>query len=259
MSVVNDTYLNIRFQKSPIQRTFKRSFNKIDTFFSYVGGIIGIFIALIALFVSYSDKAFAISVASQLFVSDTDEPISSSGFHMCYMPLMILRSFLNWLGACKDGWKQTDFYQRCLTETEEQLDVISIMKKLIFMEKAFGLLFTNHQLEALHLFQKQRIDEAEEQRKKYDLETKLNRTVVGQLERESHGGSQLSDNNELRYQGSKVVPLEKEIVSGELSAASLSRMEIGSQKRLKTQLVKLIEDSNRGDSISNRILGGLSP
>ena len=36
-------------------------------------------------------------------------------------------------------------------------------------------------------------------------------------------------------------------------------MELGSQKRLKTQLLKLIKESNQGNNLSNQIVSNLSP
>lgn len=39
--VVNGVYASVEFMKSPITRTYTRSFNKADDFFSYVGGLVG--------------------------------------------------------------------------------------------------------------------------------------------------------------------------------------------------------------------------
>ena len=47
VTVVNDQYVKLIFVKSPIDRTYKRSFNKLDNYFSYVGGLIGTILGII--------------------------------------------------------------------------------------------------------------------------------------------------------------------------------------------------------------------
>lgn len=50
--------------------TYDRSFNKIDNYFSYVGGLIGTILGVMIVMNSYSEKAYGISIASQLFHTD---------------------------------------------------------------------------------------------------------------------------------------------------------------------------------------------
>ena len=47
VNVVDDTYVSIKVQKSPVQRTYYRSFIKIDSLLSYTGGIVGSIIGLL--------------------------------------------------------------------------------------------------------------------------------------------------------------------------------------------------------------------
>ena len=42
-------FANVVFYKSPTTTTYTRSFNKIDSFFSYVGGIVGTIITVMFL------------------------------------------------------------------------------------------------------------------------------------------------------------------------------------------------------------------
>ena len=57
----------IRFNKSPSTLTIQRSYNTLDTYLSYVGGLIGTIIGLMFLLGKYNEKAFEISLAKQLF------------------------------------------------------------------------------------------------------------------------------------------------------------------------------------------------
>ena len=59
-------YAVINFSKAPTTVTHTRSFNKFDTYFSYVGGLIGTIIGLIFLIQFYTQKAFEISISHKL-------------------------------------------------------------------------------------------------------------------------------------------------------------------------------------------------
>lgn len=57
----------VRFMKSTSTITHSRSFNKIDTYFSYVGGLIGTIIGLIFIMSKYNETAYEISLAHNTF------------------------------------------------------------------------------------------------------------------------------------------------------------------------------------------------
>ncbi len=57
----------VRFMKSTSSTTHSRSFNKIDTYFSYVGGLIGTIIGLIFIMSKYNETAYEISLAHNTF------------------------------------------------------------------------------------------------------------------------------------------------------------------------------------------------
>ena len=60
-------YALINFNKASSTTTYTRSFNKIDAYFSYVGGLIGTIIGLIFILNLYTQKAYEISIAHKLF------------------------------------------------------------------------------------------------------------------------------------------------------------------------------------------------
>ena len=63
-STTSDTYVVIKWAKSPATQTSKRTFNKLDEFFAYIGGLIG-FIVVLLIFLNYfSEKAYGLSLAS---------------------------------------------------------------------------------------------------------------------------------------------------------------------------------------------------
>ena len=65
--VSGDIYVAINFQKSPDMATYTRTFQKIDDFLSYVGGLVGIIFGFIFILNSYSELCFELSLANVLF------------------------------------------------------------------------------------------------------------------------------------------------------------------------------------------------
>ena len=51
-------YAKIAFNKATYTTTYSRSFNKVDTYFSYVGGLIGTIIGFIFILNFYTQKAY---------------------------------------------------------------------------------------------------------------------------------------------------------------------------------------------------------
>ena len=66
----NSKYAEINFLKSSVSTLFHREFNKVDTYFSYVGGLVGTMIALFFIMSFYTEKAYEISIARKLLVDN---------------------------------------------------------------------------------------------------------------------------------------------------------------------------------------------
>ena len=58
--------MTITFKSSKANATYQRSFNKIDAYFSYAGGLIGI-IGLMLIMERYNEKAYEISLGKRIF------------------------------------------------------------------------------------------------------------------------------------------------------------------------------------------------
>lgn len=56
--VVNDVYAVLSFTKSPTYPVYTRSFNKVDGFLSYVGGLVSTIIILFFILSAYAGIAF---------------------------------------------------------------------------------------------------------------------------------------------------------------------------------------------------------
>ena len=65
--------VEIYFLKSTKSVKFNRAFNKIDAYFSYVGGLVGTIIGLFFIMGPYSEKAYEVSIAKKLLKKDENE------------------------------------------------------------------------------------------------------------------------------------------------------------------------------------------
>jgi len=58
LKTVYKPYASITFNKSPTTVTYTRSFNKLDNYFSYIGGIVGGILALMLIMRFYTQAAY---------------------------------------------------------------------------------------------------------------------------------------------------------------------------------------------------------
>ena len=55
------TYLNLQIHKSDKTKKYNRSFNKLDNFASYIGGLIGTFISICFIINKYAEVEYCIN------------------------------------------------------------------------------------------------------------------------------------------------------------------------------------------------------
>ena len=72
MTSMAGNLVELYFRKSPATVTYTRSFNKIDAYFSYVGGLVGTILGLIFIMEFYTEKAYEISLAKKV-MTDNDK------------------------------------------------------------------------------------------------------------------------------------------------------------------------------------------
>ena len=70
MTNINSNLIEVYIVKGSVQTTFERGFNKIDAYFSYVGGLVGTILGLIFIMEFYTEKAYEISLARKLIIDN---------------------------------------------------------------------------------------------------------------------------------------------------------------------------------------------
>lgn len=100
---------DVRLIKSTQTKTYNRSFNKVDTYFSYVGGLIGTIIGLIFIMSKYNETAYELSMASNTFKYNDQEEVPWKKFNFGYYLLIPIKKLLNFLN-CSVDWVRTQQY-----------------------------------------------------------------------------------------------------------------------------------------------------
>ena len=170
--VINDTYFELVIHKDPITVTYSRSFNKIDEYLAYVGGLLGFIMVFMFALSYFAEKAYGVSIAGALFNDDDDKPIDSGGFHFLYTFPTALQDYLPSL-FCGNKCPKSGEYCKYIEEMDEQLDVAAILKRIMFLENVVSLMLEDHEMDALYLQRRLTVSQAEALRKRRQVHQDL--------------------------------------------------------------------------------------
>lgn len=125
-------YATVTFNKASTTTTYDRSFNKVDSYFSYVGGLIGTILGLIFILEIYTKTAYEVSISHKLFKDSEGKAIDSGSFNIFTFLLMGIKTVLS-LCKCNISWPKTQTFIDCCEEMNFQLDITYILKRLMFL------------------------------------------------------------------------------------------------------------------------------
>ena len=97
------TYARILFEQASNSVDYIRTYNRIDDFLAYVGGLISSAIAVIFVMSFYSEFCYYISVANKLYVHDREKKIDSDGYHLLLFFGHCFAKIGRAFGCCKRG------------------------------------------------------------------------------------------------------------------------------------------------------------
>ena len=92
-------YADITFKKSPKVTQYQRSFNKVDSYLSYIGGLMGTIVTLVFFMGKYTERAYEVSLSKKVLVDNESKRISSESFNLFYFITSYIKFFLNTLGC----------------------------------------------------------------------------------------------------------------------------------------------------------------
>ena len=92
-------YSDIVFKKSSQVTKYTREFNKVDSYLSYVGGLVGTIVTLVFFMGKYTEKAYEVSLCKKVLVDNESKRIPSESFNILYFFTYYMKFFLNTLGC----------------------------------------------------------------------------------------------------------------------------------------------------------------
>jgi hypothetical protein len=111
---------------------YQRSFNKIDSFFSYVGGLIGTILGFMLFMNTFTEMSFELDLSQRLFKYKDNDPSNFDSFSLVTYCRFVVYSLLSFFGLCK-GWSEMMKYDECKEEMVKQLDIELLIHKLSFL------------------------------------------------------------------------------------------------------------------------------
>lgn len=262
LPVPGQALAEVTFQKSTSVATYSRSFNKIDAYFSYVGGLVGTIIGLIFIMSFYTEKAYEVSLARKVFLDENRTPIRSSSFSIFYYFSMTLKKLLDF-ARVRPNWPKTETYIRSCEEVCMQIDIAYLVRKLMFVDAAVAKLMEKHEVEALCLREKPTIDEVRAQRKRHFASelVKQHRSGLEEGKEDSRALENAESKQRIVFEegeffrkGSKKTEKESE----DVSAVEFSEIE-GDIEHLKAAVLRVAKESKRGRTRSRQIIKEIGP
>lgn len=105
-----------------------------------------------------------------LYKKDEKE-ISLKKFNFLYfLAQLVYRVFKEKFACC--NWGAVKGYFKCREEVLKQIDVLYLLKRVTFLERATEILLDSHQLKGVHLLKHLSIDEAKKNRRNFKLHEK---------------------------------------------------------------------------------------
>ena len=96
-------YARVLFEQSSTSVIYYRSYNRVDDFLAYVGGLISSAIAIIFIMSFYNEFSYYISIGDKLFVHDKEKYINSGSYNILLFFCHCFVKFGNMFGCCKKG------------------------------------------------------------------------------------------------------------------------------------------------------------
>ena len=132
-------YSLFAFRKSSQKTTYIRKFNKVDEFFSYVGGLIGTILGFMLFMNNFSLMAFELDLSQRFFKDKNGENNNFSNFNIFAYFVYLLYKAGSFCGLCK-GWKETKKKVSCKDEMLKQLDIHLFLQRFSFLERSMECL-----------------------------------------------------------------------------------------------------------------------
>lgn len=90
--MTDDRYASFFFMKSAKSTTYLRSFNKLDNFFSYVGGLVGTILGLMFVVANFTSMAYELELSERICRYTEDKLNDFANFNLLSYFLFVIYS-----------------------------------------------------------------------------------------------------------------------------------------------------------------------
>lgn len=101
--IVNDVYAQITFTKAATYPIYTRSFNKVDDFLSYVGGLVSTVLLIFFTFSNYSSFLYLLEIASKNLRVAAGKRLSAGSVNFLHYMMVGVKDLLSWC------WKELNW------------------------------------------------------------------------------------------------------------------------------------------------------
>lgn len=162
----NTNYCTFFIFKSANSRQIDRSYVKLDDILSYIGGLFGTLTICLFIVKIYNNYAFEINLGAILYKKD-DKEVNLKKYNFLYFIAQL--AYRLFKDKCGCNWGAVKGYFKCRQEVLKQIDVLYLLKRVTFLERAIEILLDSHQLKGVHLLKHLSIEEAKRNRRNFKL------------------------------------------------------------------------------------------
>ena len=159
-------YAAFVFSKDSKHLGYKRAFNKLDEFFSYVGGLIGTILGLMLFMSKFSLTSFELDIGQRLFKFRDDEEFDFTSFNLFTYFLYLLYKAASFFKCCR-SWKAMAKLEECKREMLHQLDAKFLIQRLNFLERAVESYLLSAKVSPKQFYAKEVLRNSKKRRKEF--------------------------------------------------------------------------------------------
>lgn len=192
--------VKLYLRKANTFRTIERSFTKFDELLSYIGGLFGMILVVVAIPLKYYNVCcYELSLATGLFTINKPKPIDSSTgitpgdqpppkadclkprvrrfnffVYLAYLPYFFIKK----LGADNLKIQFLQPYYESIQVLRTQIDISHILRKFIFLDRVSKTVLDEHQRDLLYIIEKEDIEDIKHELSKARIHKDLKQGLV---------------------------------------------------------------------------------
>ena len=158
-------YVELYLIASPISKVVNRKYGKVDEVLSYVGGLYGIVIGFIGIFLlSFNEYKYELRVSEGAFSFKDGHLAREQDLHFGKYLKYVLYDWIKTFFCCEPNWKDCKAIDEAREEANEQIDVKHLLKRISHLEKVLSTVVSEEDEAVIFMAESNSIEEAKHRR-----------------------------------------------------------------------------------------------